>query len=763
MEMKRFAIRIMIFGSIFAVALVFGVVLATVIMYFFFTPSVDDLLTHHTSETSALYDRSGQHVLYEIHGEENRKIVAHNEIPDTIRRATLAIEDADFYNHHGIDFRAIIRALKANIESNEKVQGGSTVTQQLARNVFLTRQKTLQRKINEAILAIKIENNFSKDEILDLYLNSVPYGSNAYGVQKAAETFFGKDAKDLTLDESALLAALPQAPTYYSPYGNHREELRMRRDSIIISMTRLGWIEKEVAQKALTTNTFAKVVVLSHSIEAPHFVFYILDELESRYGKDALETGGWKVYTTLDYEMQKAAEDIVRKGVDRNKSRDASNSALVAMDPKTGEILAMVGSKDYFDKTIDGEVNVATRLRQPGSSFKPFAYAKAFEKGFQPETVLFDVSINFGPDGSGKDYIPKNYDGKSHGTVSMRQALSNSLNIPAVQTLYLAGISETIDFAHRLGITTLNDRNRYGLSLVLGGGEVKLVDMVSAFSVFAREGVRHETSGIRKIIGQDGNVIYGEKRSSGETVLDVQIARKINSILSDNTARSMIFGSNSPLAFPGSTVAAKTGTTQGFRDAWTVGYSPSLAVGVWTGNNDNHPMRAGSDGVFVAAPIWREFMDRFLSRYPSESFVPYNTVTSEKPLLTGKMEGSSEGGEVRYFHTGTGKELSAEEAARKNPKKVRKVSSGSRHSILYYVNKNDPLGNTPPDFNDPMLSRWEAALNASSHHDETSVLEAYYSDYAYAPPENNVPKNNVSEIIIKEEDYYKHPKKMKFR
>jgi len=402
------------------------------------------------------------------------------------------------------------------------------------------------------------------------------------------------------------------------------------------------------------------------------------------------------------------AEQVVREGAAKNIAYGASNAALTAIDPKTGEILAMVGSKDFFDTTIDGQVNVTVQSRQPGSSFKPIVYATAFKKGFQPETLLSDKPIDFGPDGSGQDYVPQNYDGRFHGTLPMRSTLAQSLNIPAVETLYLAGIGSVLEVAHALGITTLNDPQRYGLALVLGGGEVKLLDLTPAFGVFAREGVRTPTHGIKSIIDSSGKVIDPDESAVGAAVLDLEVARKINSILSDNVARTPIFGAHSPLILPDRPVAAKTGTTQDFRDAWTVGYTPSLVAGVWVGNNDNHPMHAGADGVFVAAPIWHDFMRQVTREMPVESFTPYTPVMSDKPLLTGTPDDAA----LQYFDIKSGRELSPEKAAKKDPSRVRVEGGG--HSILYYVDKNDPLGPEPPDLSDPMLPRWEGTAPDSN-------------------------------------------------
>jgi 1A family penicillin-binding protein len=598
-----------------------GALIAGFFIYKNQTPDVKGLSTFRPPQTSIIYDQTGTHELYEIHGEENRKILSHDEIPAAVRAATIAAEDKDFYQHFGVDIMSIFRAAKTNFEERGIFQGGSTITQQLARNIYLSREKTIRRKIMEALIAIKVERSFPKDKILDMYLNEVPYGSNAYGIQSAAEVFFGKNARELTLDEAILLAALPKAPTYYSPYGNHGEKLKKRYEDILKKIETQKLVSEVEIEKAKKTNVLAKVVPFKSPIQAPHFVFYVIEELEKKYGREFLERGGMKIITTLDWEAQKIADQVVAEGVRKNLSRKATNAAIIAINPKTGDILAMTGSRDFFDTTIDGEVNVVVSERQPGSSFKPIVYAAAFEHGYQPETLLADEPTNFGPDGGGISYIPKNYDGKYHGILPMRKTLAMSLNIPAIKTLSLVGIDNAIDMAHRLGITTLNDRKRYGLSMAIGGAEVRPIDMAAAFSVFANDGKRFPVRPIKKIIF--GNGSFEEIEAFGKQVIDPEVARKVNSILSDNDARSAIFGPRSPLFIPGRTVAAKTGTTQEFRDAWTVGYTPSIAVAVWAGNNDSRPMALGSDGVFVAAPIWRSFMDEILPKYPTENFIAY--------------------------------------------------------------------------------------------------------------------------------------------
>ncbi len=660
------------------------------------------------AQTSKIYDRTGKILLYEIHGEENRTVIGHDQIPDVMRLATIAAEDDSFYHHFGVDPASIIRAAKANIQQGGVVQGGSTITQQLVRNVFLTRDRTFERKIKEALLAIKIERKYSKDQILDYYLNEVPYGSNSYGIQAAAQTFFGKDAAYLTLDEAAFLAALPKAPTYFSPYGNHRGELMQRQKYILSRMKDLELtIESEIVE-ARRQNTFTKIMPFRENIIAPHFVMYVKERLEKQYGVEEVESGGFIVTTSLDVALQKDAEKIIAEGAVYNEKRfNGENAAMVAIDPKSGEILAMVGSRDYFDTRIDGQVNVALRPRQPGSSFKPIVYGNAFERGYQPETILFDVPTNFGPDGSGCDYVPQNYDGKFHGMLSMRQTLAMSLNVPAVQTLYLGGIDNMLDFAKRLGVTTLNERERYGLSLALGGGDVRLLELTGAFSVYANDGKKNSPDPIISITVVDGKKIY-EHENVNEQVIDPQVARKIDSILSDNAARTPIFGPNSPLILSNKTVAAKTGTTQDFKDAWTVGFTPSIAIGVWTGNNDSRVMKPGSDGVFVAAPIWNKLMARALDSKQREYFADYERVDTKIALLAG-----APATEKAFFNKKTGKQLSEKKVAKTDESKleIREVPI-VKHSILYYVNKDNPLSELGPNFEDPMVMRWERALQS---------------------------------------------------
>lgn len=694
---------------------IFLLAFLTFIYFYTNTPDIGDIQNIEINETSVIYDSSGEHILYKIFGEENRKIIPHEDMPEVAKITAIAAEDDNFYNHFGIDPKSLLRAVKKNVENDKLQQGASTITQQLARSLFLTREKTITRKAKEAILAIKLEKTFSKDEILDMYLNQIPYGANAYGIQSAAQTYFGKDAKNLTLDEAAFLAVLPNAPSLYFPYGKNDKELATKQKFILERLEKLNLASPEEVQQALSINTFAKLKPISRDIKAPHFVMYVIQRLEEEYGRDMLEKGGLKIITTLDWEKQIQAEETLKNSKNHLNNYGASNASLVAIEPSTGKILAMVGSLDYFDKSIDGEVNVADRIRQPGSSFKPIVYAKAFEKGLQPETLLYDVRTNFGPDGSGKNYIPQNYNGKFNGLVSMRQALAMSLNIPAVKTLYIAGVPNTIELARRLGITTLNDDGNYGLALALGGGAVKLIEETAAFSVFANDGMKNKITTISNITNSKNETVYNFK-NAGERVINAEIARKVNSVLSDNQARTPVFGPNNAFNIKDKNVAGKTGTTQDYRDAWTVGYTPSIAVGVWAGNNDNSPMRAGADGSYVAGPIWKAYMTKMLKSKPREEFIAYQKIESETPLISGDSRVRKE---TIYYNTKSGKKISEEKKNKTDSDKIREeVKVLDNHSILYYLNQ---------DFNsrydEEMIKRWEEGIFSKDENPEENKKE----------------------------------------
>ncbi len=606
-------------------------ILALAILFLYYAKDLPDpnkLLERNVPESTKIFARDNS-LLYEIHGEYKRTLVNLDQIAPNLKNATVAVEDKDFYKHGGISFTGIARAIVVDIMTGRKSQGGSTITQQFVKKSILTDDKSWDRKIREIILAVAIDSRFSKDEILKLYLNEIPYGRNAYGIEAASQSYFNKPAKDLTLAESAYLAAMPQAPTYYNPLGPNRASLDNRKNTILNLMKQQGYISEEQRQQAENDKVnFSKITT---GIKAPHFVLWVQDYLADKFGEKTLEEGGLKIYTTLDPRLQEIAEIAVKNGVEKSsKKYGANNASLVAIDPKTGQILAMVGSKDYFAEpqpagcnpgkncTFEPNVNVALSQRQPGSSFKPYVYATAFKKefGYAPASMLMDVVTNFGTY-NGKSYVPQNYNGQSYGPLSMRKAMAGSLNVPAVKTLALVGVENAVQTARDLGITS--PLSNCGLSLVLGGCEIRLLDHVAAMSVIANSGVKNEKTPILKILDKNNNSIE-EFSSHPQTVLDPQAAYEIASIMTDNDARSFIFGTNSPLILSDRIVAAKTGTTQNWHDGWTLGYTPSLAAGVWAGNNDGTLLKKGADGVLVAAPIWHEFMAGALKNTPAEDF-----------------------------------------------------------------------------------------------------------------------------------------------
>lgn len=656
-------------------------------------------------QSTRIYDRTGENLLYDVHANIKRTPVAYEDIPRSLKNAVVAIEDDQFYQHKGVNFTSIIRAFLVNLGYGEMKQGGSTITQQLIKQTFLTPEKTINRKIKEIILALKIEKVLTKEQILTYYLNEMSFGGSNYGAGAAAESFFGKEVNDLTLAESAYLTALLQAPTYYSPYGNHREELEERKNLVLKRMHELNFIEEEEFSAA----NKEKVEFISQSekgIQAPHFVMYIKSYLEKKYGKDVIEQNGLKINTTLDLKLQEEAEKLVTEYAKGNERKfNAKNAGLIALDPKTGQILAMVGSRDYFDSKNEGNFNVTLAKRQPGSAFKPFVYATAFKKGYTPDTVVFDLETEFNascnPDGTPKPdvkkedcYKPSNYDGVYRGPITLRNALAQSINIPSVKVLYLAGLPDSLKTAQDLGITTLNNNPwQYGLTLVLGGGEVTLLDMTSAYSVFANDGVRNPPKGILKIEDGKGNVLE-EFSPKPETVLDEQIALLINDILSDNKARAPAFGETSSLYFPEREVAVKTGTTNDYRDAWVVGYTPNLAVGVWAGNNDNTPMEKKVAG-FIAAPLWNAFFKKSFEDLPKENFKKpdeINNANNLKPVLKGVWRG----GKTYLIDKVSGK-LATEFTP---PELTEEKTLTQVHSILYWLNRTD----------DPQFILWEEPI-----------------------------------------------------
>lgn len=648
------------------------------------TPDLNSFDTRLAGISTKIYDRTGNVLLYDVNQAVRRTVVPYEDISPYLKNATISIEDAAFYKHNGIHFTSIIRSVFVNIMSLEYSQGGSTITQQVIKNSLLTNKKTLTRKLKEWILAIKLERSADKDFILNLYLNQTPYGGNIYGVEEASKAFFGKSSKEVSIAEAAYIAAVAQAPTYYSPFGKRKNELDDRKNLVLRRMYEEGYITKE-QQDIAAAEVVAFTPKATNSLKAPHFVMFVIEYLERKYGEEAVHEGGLKVITSLNYDMQSIAEEMTKEYVIANEKRlGAENASLVAIDPKTGQILTMVGSRDYFDKDIQGNYNVATARRQPGSSFKPFVYLAAFNKGYTPDTILFDVKTEFNSNCSAegfpltdgaKCYHPPNYEGGYRGPMTMRAALAQSRNIPAVKALYLAGIEQTLDAASAFGITGLGDSRGYGLSLALGSAEVSPLDMTSAFATLANNGERNPYTSILSIEDRAGNILE-EFKSSPQQVYSKEAVLQVNDILSDAVARNSIFTLN---FIPGRKVALKTGTTNDSRDAWILGYTPNIAVGAWMGNNDNSPMSQIASATIVG-PLWQKFMIEILKEIPEESFEApaYNSSDKSelKPVLRGVWQ-----------------------------------NNDGPHSILYYVNKDDPQGDAPRNpGNDSQFNLWEAGV-----------------------------------------------------
>jgi 1A family penicillin-binding protein len=683
---RRFFINVIlvVFGLVFFI--VGGVLIA---IAFTPTPDISSFTDRQVNQSTKIYDRTGQVLLYDYNRDARRDVVQLSDISPNAIQATIAIEDSSFYEHGGIRLTSILRAIVADAFGGSLSQGGSTITQQVIKNTLLTNEKSFTRKIREWVLAIKLEQVYSKNQILEAYLNNIPFGGTLYGIEAASEVYFGVSAKDLSLAQSAYLAAMIQAPTYYSPYGANHAALDARKNLVLSRMHTLGFITDTEYSSAMAENvSFAPAS--QNNIIAPHFVFYILDQLEQKYGEQAL-VSGLKVTTTLDADLEVKAESIVNQyALQNQKNFNASNASLVAVDPSTGQILAMVGSRNFFDTDIDGQYNAALALRQPGSTMKPFIYSLALMNGYTRDTVVFDVPTQFStecsPSAVTNDtspcYAPSDFDGTFRGPMTFETAIAQSINIPAIKVLYLVGIQNAINLAKSMGLTTLGDPNQYGLTLVLGGGEVRLLDLVGAYSVFANDGVKNTPTGILEVDDSQNNVL--EKYSAQPSVvLPSNIARDMSAMLSDAPARVPEYALDSPLSFPGYDVAVKTGTTDDTRDAWVIGYTPSIALGVWAGNNDDTPMVKSIAG-FIAAPMWHAVMAYALSKYPKAYFGQADPISSSvPPMLQGNWQVPDKNGNV------------------------------IPHDLLYWTDKNNPQG--PPPANpeqDPQFAYWEYGLSA---------------------------------------------------
>jgi len=589
--------------------------------------------------TTKVFDRNGA-LLYEIYADQNRTPIPLSEIPKFVIQATIAIEDQNFYTHQGFSISGIMRATRQTMLGG-KIQGGSTITQQLIKSALLTPEVTLSRKIKEIILAFWAERLYSKNQILEMYLNQVPYGGTAWGIESASQTYFGKSVKTLTLSEAALLAGLPAAPSEYSPFGTHVDRAFSRQSEVLRRMVEDRYITQDQAREALAQEIrFARPRV---GIRAPHFVMFVKELLEARYGPRLVERGGLRIKTSLDLGLQERVEDIVNTNITKLASLRVGNGAALVTNPKTGEILAMVGSRDYFDSAREGNVNVTVALRQPGSSIKVVTYAAALEKGFTAASILDDSAVVY-PQIGGPAYAPVNYDGKFHGFVPLRYALGNSYNIPAVKTIAAIGVPAVIDKGRAMGITSWIDESRYGLALTLGGGEVTMLDMAKVFGTLANAGTRVDLLAIVEVSDYTGKVLERNQPKEHDDAVKPEVAWILGNILSDNNARTAAFGPNSLLVVPGKTVSVKTGTTDNLRDNWTIGYTPSIVAAVWVGNNNNSPMNPYLvSGVTGAAPIWNAIMTDILKDQPDETLPRPEGVVSV-PCYYGRPE---------YFVKGT--------------------------------------------------------------------------------------------------------------
>lgn len=674
-------------------------------------PTPGKLVVSKYKDSTRIYDRNGK-LLYSVYQDENRTYVSLADIPKDLRNATISIEDKDFYKNNGFSPVAYLRVARDAV-LGRGLTGGSTITQQLVKNVLLSSERSLPRKIKELLLAIQVDKKYSKDQILEMYLNNIPYGGAAIGVEAAAETYFGKSVKDLNLAQSAFLAGLPQSPSVYSPFSGNKYYVA-RTEAVLKQMTENDYVTKSQAEKALKEIKDHKFTQRGVGIKAPHFVMYVKEILARQFGEQMTETGGLQVTTTLDYDIQKKAEEIVKEEIEKLKGYKVGNGAAVVTDPKTGEILAMVGSKDYFDEENDGNFNAAVAKRQPGSSLKPITYAVAFEKGYTPATMVMDVKTDF-PNGAGGMYTPVNYDGKFRGPVQLRFALGNSLNIPAVKMLARVGIEPVMQKAYEMGIEnwepTQQNRQNVGLSLVLGGREVTLLNEATVFGVFATGGVRHDPVSILKVADSKGKKLYEFKKTEGQKVLSPAVSFLISHILLDNVARTAAFGPNSFLVIPGKTVSVKTGTTDEKRDNWTIGYTPSYVVGVWVGNNDNSPMNSAiASGVTGASPIWSKIMRYVLEEKEDEQpKKPDDVIAVQVDALSGGLPVDGQPTRTEYFIKGT-------EPTSKSP--IYKEKDGQNYFLF---KEDDPVSQDG-------VNRWQQGIDAW-------IQQFHKDDKMYNPPD----------------------------
>lgn len=730
----------------FAFFSLLGLIVLTIFLFVLYSrdlPTPGKLTASNLSQSTRILDRSGV-VLYDIYGDQNRTYVELPKISKFLLLATISIEDKDFYKNQGFSIIGVLRSVR-NILLFQGITGGSTITQQLVKNALLTPERSIERKIKEFILAIQVDRKYSKNQILELYLNVAPYGGTNVGVETASEQYFGKKAADLSLVESTILAGMPQRPSYYSPYGENSKAYIVRAKDVLRRMREDGYISKEQEKIAKAKLPSIKFLEKTQSIKAPHFSFFVKNLLIKEFGEALVEHGGLSVTTTLDYKLQQSAEKEVAEEVEKVRSLKVGNGASIVLNPKNGEILSMVGSRDFFatesasftdkDKKVpfEGQFNVITQgLRQPGSAIKPVTYATAFSKGYTASSLIMDTKTVF-PNQGEKDYIPENYDKKFHGPVQARFTLGSSLNIPAVKMLALVGIKNMLTTAYEMGLSTLEpsseNTKRFGLSITLGGGEIKPLDLASSYSVFANGGKKTEPIAIIKVTDRKGKVLFEQKDVARKRVLSEEVAFIISHILSDNNARLITFGENSFLNIRGKTIAVKTGTTDDRRDNWAVGWTPSTLVVGWVGNNDNSPMGEIASGVTGATPIWRNIILEALKDKPNEDFVkPENVEAFTIDAYGGGKPVDGKPTRAEYFIKGTEPQFPSPiyqelKVSRENNNKLASSSEieNKEYDVRRFIkfSENDPISTDGKN-------RWQEGINAW-------VNENYKDDPLYHP------------------------------
>ncbi len=742
-------------------------------------PPIETIHERQILQSTKIYDRTGEILLYDYHGDEKRTIVPLENISKNAQNAFIAIEDKHFYQHKGFVLKSFLKSAWDNLNSGKFVRGASTITQQVVKNTILTADKTISRKAREILMSFKLENILTKEEILGIYLNEIAFGGTIYGIQEASISFFEKNPSDLTLAESAYLAALPKAPTTLSPYGENFNLLEARKNLVLNLMLEQNLISPSEYKNAITEEVVFSQKENSSFIKAPHFVFYVLEELEKKYDSNELRNAGYKIITTLDYKLQEKIQERLTEYVfAQERGFKADNAAAVILDVKNGDILTMVGSRDYFDEEIDGKFNVTTSLRQPGSTFKPIAYTKALELGYLPETKVLNLETEFSsdfacnPDEEEREkylknltpeereeiscYSPGNYDGEFTGPVSLKNALAQSINIPAIKILYLVGVSEVLQKAKDLGITSLDKSpQHYGLNLVLGGGEVSPLEMGSVYSVFANGGYKNSPTAILKIENSQKEEIFSQTKNSVK-VLDENVSAQINDMLSDREAKIPAYGTSSNLYFYERDVASKTGTTNDFRDVWTVGYDSQIVLSLWGGNNDNQPVEGGVAGG-ILTPLWRSLMDITLEDLPKTRFEKPKTEENYqniKPILRGLWQGN-----FTYFINS----ISGKVATDQTPENLKiEVSVPDYHSILHWIDKKDPRGAVPenPD-SDPQYKNWEYSiekwLEEQNYNREKDLLENIDLNFDDSEEKNYLPAFTFR-IPEEEEEFFSSEK-----